>query len=158
MSDLSIINSVFGKLKADSAFLGLLGLTTSSPIADITKKIQKEIDPDGLTTTNIPLVCIYPIPGMRSRANQTVYDGMFEVAIYSDSSSGVKTVTQKAGTMTIGELLSGDLAKSKVGLLHQVQLAGATFLTEYQGGSQSSSGVAGIKKYIMRFKVSEVID
>jgi len=157
LSDFSIINSVFGKLKADSTFLAYFGLTTASTMPDIVKKIQKEIDPDGLTTANIPLCCIYPIPGVRSRINGCVYDGMFEVAIYSDSSSGVKTATQKAGTMVIGELLSGDLAKGKIGLLHQVQLAGATFLTEYQGGFQTSSGVSGIKKYIQRYKVSEEI-
>ena len=158
MSDFSIINSVFGKLIADSTFLGYHGLTIASLMPDKVKKVQKEMDPVGLAIDNLPLTTIYPIPGVRSRINGCVYDGMFEVAIYSDSSSGVKTATQKAGTMVIGELLSGDMAKGKIGLLHQVQLAGATFLTEYQGGFQTNSGVSGIKKYIQRYKVSEAID
>jgi len=150
LSDFSIINSVFGKLKADSTFLGYFGLTTASPMADIVKKIQKEMDPDGLTSTNIPLCCIYPIPGVRSRINGCVYDGMFEVAIYSDNSTGVKSSTTKAGTMRIGETV--------ISLLHYVQLSGNTIKTEFQSSFQTSSGVSGIKKYIMRFKVSEVID
>jgi len=150
MSDFSIINSVFGKLKADSTFLAYFGLTTTSLMPAIVAKIQKELDPDGLTKDNIPLCCIYPIPGLRSRVNGCVYDGMFEVAIYSDNSTGTKSATSKAGTMRIGE--------TAMGLLHQKQLAGSTFLTEFQSSFQSSSGVIGIKKYIMRFKVSEVID
>jgi len=150
LSDFSIINSVFGKLKADSTFLAYFGLTTASAIADIVKKIQKEIDPDGLTKDNIPLVCIYPIPGLRSRVNGCVYDGMFEVAIYSDNSTGVKSATTKAGTMRIGDTVRD--------LLHYVQLSGNTIKTEFQTSFQTSSGVAGIKKYILRFKVSEVIE
>ena len=150
MSDFSIINSVFGKLKADPTFLAYFGLTTASAIADIVKKIQKEIDPDGLTKDNIPLVCIYPIPGLRSRVNGCVYDGMFEVAIYSDNSTGVKSATTKAGTMRIGDTVRD--------LLHYVQLSGNTIKTEFQTSFQTSSGVAGIKKYILRFKVGEVID
>jgi len=149
MSDFSTINSVFGKLKADSTFLAYFGLTTASTMADIVKKIQKELDPDGLTTSNIPLCCIYPIPGVRSRVNGCVYDGMFEVAIYSDNSTGVKSATTKAGTMRIGDTV--------MDLLHYVQLAGNTIRTEFQSSFQTSSGVSGIKKYIMRFKVSEVI-
>jgi len=150
LSDFSIINSVFGKLKADPTFLAYFGLTTASAIADIVKKIQKEIDPDGLTKDNIPLVCIYPIPGLRSRVNGCVYDGMFEVAIYSDNSTGVKSATTKAGTMRIGDTVRD--------LLHYVQLSGNTIKTEFQTSFQTSSGVAGIKKYILRFKVGEVID
>lgn|GEM_PF-1476021 len=158
MSGLSIVNSVFGKLIADSTFLGYHGLTTASTIAQMAAKIQKEIDPNGLTTTNIPLTCIYPIPGLRSKFNGMVYDGMFEVAIYSDNSSGAKSATTKAGTMVIGELLVGNEQKGIKPLLHQVQLGGSTFKTEFQSEFQSSSNVAGIKKYIMRFNVSEVID
>jgi len=158
MSDFSIINSVFGKLKADSTFLAYFGLTTTSLMPAIVAKIQKELEPDGLTKDNIPLCCIYPIPGVRSRVNGCVYDGMFEVAIYSDNSTGVKSATTKAGTMRIGKSLIGDVSTGEKGLLHQVQLGGSTFLTEFQSSFQSSSGVSGIKKYIMRFKVSEVIE
>lgn len=147
LSDFAIINSVFGKLKADSVFLGYLGLTSSSPMADIVKKLQKEMEPDGLATTNIPLVCIYPSPGVRSRYNNCVYDAMLEVAIYSNTSSGVPP--SKAGTMVIGERVKE--------ALHYVQLAGATFKTEFQTSYQGPSNVTGIKKYVMRFKVSEEI-
>ena len=150
MSDFSIINSVFGKLKADSTFLAYFGLTTASLMPAIVAKIQKELEPDGLTKDNIPLCCIYPIPGVRSRSNGCVYDGMFEVAIYSDNSTGVKSATTKAGTMRIGDTVRD--------LLHYVQLAGDTFKTEFQSSFQTSSGVSGIKKYILRFKVSEGID
>ena len=150
MSDFSIINSVFGKLIADSTFLAYFGLTSASTMAAKVDKIQKELDPNGLTTTNIPLCCIYPIPGVRSRINGCVYDGMFEVAIYSDNSTGVKSATTKAGTMRIGDTV--------MDLLHYKQLAGDTFKTEFQSSFQTSSNVSGIKKYIMRFKVSEVID
>ena len=150
MSDISIINSVFGKLKADSVFLDYLGLTPSSPMPQIVAKIQKEMEPNGLTKDNIPLVCIYPIPGVRSRLNDLVYDAFFEVAIFSDSSTNVKSATTRAGTMRIGERARE--------LLHYVQLGGATFKTEFQSSFQSSSGVAGIKEYVMRFKVSEIIE
>ncbi len=151
LSDFSIINSVFGKLKADSVFLGYLGLTTSSPMPNIVAKIQKEMEPEGLTAQNIPLVCIYPIPGVRSRYNDLVYDAMFEVAIYSNnSSSPVNTGSLKVGTMVIG-------ARAR-DLLHQIQLSGATFLTEFQTSYQYATQVSGIKKYVMRFLVSEVIE
>ena len=151
MSDFSIINSVFGKLKADSVFLGYFGLAASSPMAQITAKIQKEMEPAGLSTENIPLCCIYPIPGVRSRANVLVYDSMFEVAIYSNNSySPNKLSSLQAGTMAIGQ--------RAMELLHQVQLAGATFKVEFQASFQTNSNIAGIKKYIMRFKVSEVIE
>jgi len=75
---------------------------------------------------------------------------MFEVAIYSDNSTGVKSATTKAGTMRIGDTVRD--------LLHYVQLSGTTIKTEFQTSFQTSSGVAGIKKYILRFKVSEVIE
>ena len=149
MSDFAIVNSVFGKLKADSVFMGYLGLTPSSPIADIVKKLQKEMEPDGLAATNIPLVCIYPIPGVRSRYNDCVYDAMFEVAIYSNSSSNTLSSTTKAGTMVIGAQVRD--------LLHYVQLYGATFKTEFQSSYQYAAETAGIKKYVLRFKVSEEI-
>ena len=149
LSDLSIIDSVFGKLIADSVFLDYLGLTLASPMPEKVKRIQKEIEPNGLSTTNVPLVCIYPIPGVRNRINDIVYDAMFEVAIFSDTSTGVKGPTQKAGTMVIGA--------RAMELLHYIQLSGATFLTEFQSSFQSPSGVTGIKKYVMRFKVSEVV-
>ena len=148
MSDFAIVNSVFGKLIADSVFLGYLGLTPSSPMADKAKKIQKEMEPDGLAQ-NVPLVCIYPIPGVRSRYNDCVYDSMFEVAIYSNSSSGIPP-GKTAGTMLIGQRARD--------LLHQVQLSGATFKTEFQTSYQYATQVSGIKKYVMRFLVSEVIE
>jgi len=149
LSDLSIVNSVFGKLKADSVFLGYLGLTTSSLMPAIVAKIQKEMEPTGLTKDNVPLVCIYPIPGVRSRLNDLIYDAFFEVAIFSDSSTNIKSATTKTGTMQIGERARE--------LLHYVQLGGATFKTEFQSSFQSSSGATGVKKYVMRFKVSEEI-
>lgn len=145
MSDFAIVNSVFGKLKADSVFLGYLGLTPTSP--NIPDKIQKEMEPKGQVADNVPLVCIYPIPGVRSRYNDCVYDAMFEVAIYSNTSSGVPP--NKAGTMLIGERARD--------LLHQVQLSGATFKTEFQSSYQYATQVSGIKKYVMRFLVSEEI-
>lgn len=150
MSDFAIVNSVFGKLIADSTFLGYFGLTTASAMADMVKKIQKEMEPDGLAQ-NIPLVCVYPIPGVRSRYNDCVYDSMFEVAIYSNnSSSPVNSGTLKVGTMVIGQRARD--------LLHQVQLSGATFKTEFQTSYQYATQVSGIKKYVMRFLVSEVIE
>ena len=150
MSGLSIVNSVFKVLIADPTFLDYHGLTTTSTMAEKAKKIQKEMEPTGLAITNIPLTCIYPIPGVRSRVNSLVYDGMFEVACYSDNSSGNKTSTTKAGTMRMGETARD--------LLHQVQLGGATFLVEFQSEFQSNSNIVGIKKYIQRFKVSEEIE
>ena len=156
MSDFSIINSVFGKLKADSTFMAYFGLTTASLMPDIVKKIQKEMDPDGLTTNNIPLCCIYPIPGVRSRINGCVYDGMFEVAIYSNHSSAPAKIVSSSGSITYpGTMVIGARAMD---LLHYVQLSGDTFKTEFQSSFQSSSGVSGIKKYIQRYKVSEVIE
>lgn len=149
MSGLSIANSVFSKLIADVELLDYLNLTPASTMAQKAAKIQKEIEPIGLSTTNIPLVCIYPIPGLPNKINSIVYDGMFEVAIYSDNSSGVKSVYTKAGTMRIGERIRE--------LLHQVQLGGATFLVQFYSEFQTNSNVSGIKKYVMRFKVSEEI-
>lgn len=151
LSDFSIINSVFGKLKADSVFLGYFGLTPTSPMADIVAKIQKEMEPTGLSANNIPLCCIYPIPGVRSRANAIVYDSMFEVAIYSNNSSSPTKLTN----IQVGTMVIGDRARL---LLHQVQLAGATFKVEFQTSFQTTSNIAGIKKYVMRFKVGEVIE
>lgn len=151
MSDYSTINSVFGKLIADSTFLGYFGLTSSSAMADKVDKIQKEMEPSGLSANNIPLCCIYPIPGVRSRANAIVYDSMFEVAIYSNNSSSPTKLTN----IQVGTMVIGDRARL---LLHQVQLAGTTFKVEFQTSFQTTSDIAGIKKYVMRFLVSEVIE
>lgn len=151
LSDFSIVNSVFGKLIADSTFLGYFGLTSASAMADKVAKIQKEMEPSGLSANNIPLCCIYPIPGVRSRANAIVYDAMFEVAIYSNNSySNVKLTNLQYGTMVIGQRARE--------LLHQVQLAGQTLKVEFQTSFQTTSNIAGIKKYVMRFKVGEVIE
>ena len=147
MSDISIANSIFTKLVADATFLDYHGLTTASTNAQKAVKIQKEMEPDGLTIDNIPLTCIYPIPGLRSKLNHLVYDAMFEITHYSSSSVGVKSATQKAGTMVMG-------ARAK-SLIHQIQLAGATFKVEFQSSFQSNSNVPGIKKYTQRFKISE---
>lgn len=151
LSDFAIVNSVFGKLIADSTFLGYFGLTPSSNMADIVAKIQKEMEPTGLSANNIPLCCIYPIPGVRSRANAIVYDSMFEIAIYSNNSSSPTKLTN----IQVGTMVIGDRARL---LLHQVQLAGATFKVEFQTSFQTTSNIAGIKKYVMRFKVGEVIE
>ena len=151
LSDFSIVNSVFGKLIADSVFLGYFGLTSASAMADKVAKIQKEMEPTGLSANNIPLCCIYPIPGVRSRANAIVYDSMFEVAIYSNNSSSPTKLTN----IQVGTMVIGDRARL---LLHQVQLAGATFKVEFQTSFQTTSNIAGIKKYVMRFKVGEVIE
>lgn len=143
MSDLTITNSVFGKLTADSIFLGYLGLTVESSESEKAARIQREIDPEGLSLSTIPLVCIYPVPGARPKGNNMIYDAMFEVAVYSSNSNGA------AGTMLIGERARD--------LLHQIELGGATFNVEFQTSYQYSSDISGIKKYVMRFLVSEVI-
>lgn len=147
MSDFSIINSVFSVLCADSVFLGYFDLTAASTAEAKALKIQKEYEANGLATSNIPLCCIYPVPGLPNKRNPLMYDALFEVAIYSNNSSGAKTSNTKAGTMVIGERARK--------LLHQRQLPGATVKVEYQTGFQDYSGVTEVKKYVMRFKVSE---
>lgn len=149
MSGLDVVNSAWAKLCADSTFLDYHGLTTGSTAAQKAVKVQKEMEPDGLTTDNVPLTCIYPIPGLRSKVNETVYDSMFEVAYYSNSSSGAKSATTKAGTMVMG-----DRGQT---LLHGIQLSGDTIKIEFQSEFQTNSNVAGIKKFIQRYKVGEVI-
>lgn len=109
------------------------------------------MNPDGLTTQNIPLVCIYPVPGLRSRENVCVYDSMFEVAIYSNNGySPVKATQLQVGTMVIG-------ARVRT-VLHQVQLDGVTMKVEFQSSYTYAPNVANISKYVLRFKVSEVIE
>lgn len=147
MSDLAIVNSAVSSLIADSTFLGYFGLTTGSTAAQMAVKIQKEMEPNGLTSDNVPLCCVYPIPGLRSKINDMIYDAMFEVAVYSDSSSAALSATSKAGTMVIGARV--------LTLLHTVQLAGDTIPCEFVTGFQSPSNVSGIKKYVMRFKVGD---
>lgn len=149
LSDFAIINEVFLILSRDPTFLDYHNLTVNSPIADKTKKIQKEMEPIGLALENLPLTCIYPIAGVRSRVNDLIYDAMFEIAIYSNSSSGMKTSTIKAGTMLIGQRARE--------LLHEINIGGATLNVEFQTSFQSPSDIVGIKKYVMRFRVGEEI-
>lgn len=144
-----IVNEVFLILSRDATFLDYHGLNLNSPIAEKAKKIQKEMEPSGLALDNIPLTCVYPIAGVRSRINDLVYDAMFEVAIYSNTSSGMKTALMKAGTMLIGQRARE--------LLHEVNIGGATIDVEFQTSFQSPSNIAGIKKYTMRFRVGEEI-
>ena len=119
-------------------------------MAQMVAKIQKELEPMGLTADNLPLVCIYPIPGVRSKVNQIIYDAMFEVAIYSDNSTATKSSTTRAGTMRIGDTVQT--------VLHQKQLSGPTLKVEFQSSYQSTTNVPGIKKYVLRFKVGGEID
>lgn len=150
MSDFTIINSAFSKLAADSVFLGYFGLDSNSTSDAIAFKIQREIEPTGLSVENTPLCCLYPIPGIRSRGSAIVYDSMFELAVYSNNSfSPISATHLQVGTMVIGQRARE--------LLHQVQLAGATYKVEFQTSFQSPSNIAGIKKYAMRFKVGEEI-
>jgi len=149
LSDLSIVNAVWGVLTSDAAFLDFFGLVPSSPVSQKIAKIQQEMEPNGLSVDNIPLACIYPVPGVRSKVNDLVYDAMFEVAIYSNSSTGVKSATTKAGVLRIGERARK--------LLHYIQLSGATLPVEFQTSFTDTSGVSGIKKHVLRFKVGEQI-
>lgn len=84
MADLNILNAVFQVLTGDTTLLGYFGLTPSSTIAQKAARFKKEQEPEGLVTPqSIPLVLMYPQPGVYDPRNWMVYKGKFALDIFS---------------------------------------------------------------------------
>lgn len=143
MSADKIMTSIWQVLANDAGFLSLLGLDPATATnADKAKKIQKNIDPDGLATTNIPLCCLYPTPGTMSRRNTLVYDSQFQLTFFAADLHRAMQLGEAAQKL----LTFRDLTVPSIGTF-EIQ-----FISEYA----SSSGVAGIKRFDQRFSVSEI--
>lgn len=143
MSAVDQMNAVWKQLTDDAVFLAFFGLIPSSTIALKAGKVQKEMEPNGLTSTNNLMVCIFPATGLRSRYNPEVYDANFQADIFAPS---------LFTAMSIG--------KEIMRLLHNQTIAvsnTANFAIEFLNEASGSSGVTGVKKHSMRFEMSEVI-
>lgn len=139
MADVDIINEVWKRLTDDADYLALHSLPSNATPQQKAGRMQKEQEPNNLATTNIPLTCIYPIPGLPDKNNDLVYEANVQLDIYASSLFQAMTIGKKARE-----------------LLHDTDLP-VGFRMYFVSSASSEARVQGIKKYIMRFEISEVI-
>lgn len=138
MADVDIINEVWKVLTDDVGYLALHNLPSNATAQQKAGRMQKEQEPNNLATTNIPLTCIYPIPGMIDN-NFLVYEANVQLDIYASSLFQAMTIGKRARE-----------------LLHDTDLP-VGLKMYFVSSASSDARVQGIKKYIMRFEISEVI-
>lgn len=144
MAEVDIINEVWKRLTDDADYLTALKLTSGATIEQKNQKVQKEQEPIGLSTTNIPMTCIYPVPGDIDGNNALVYNGMFQLDTYAPSLFMAMSIGKKARAL----LANQDLPVKD----------SATFPIQFVSSAAGESRIQGIKKYTMRFEVSEVVN
>ncbi len=144
MSADKITTALWQALAGDNQLLTLLGVDPATATnTQKAQKIQKNIDSDGLVTANIPLTCVYPIPGTMSRRNTLVYDSQFQLTFYESQLWKAMKLAERAQNL----LTFRDMVIPGVGTF------AIQFLSEYA----SSSGVPGIKRFDQRYQISEIL-
>ena len=143
MSSVDILNALWHSLTGSAEILALLNLPPSATVDQKASKVQREREPNGLATTNIPLICIYPQEGLPSRLNSMVYDAEVQVDIYASN---------LFQCMTIGKLIQ----KLWNGQLPNVT-SGQSFELEFMGEFGGEAKINGIKKYSQRWCLGDVI-
>lgn len=143
-------NALWKVVTDDAEFLRLVLRQMTSPdpatvpIATKNQKVQKEQDPEGLATTTIPLVCIYPTPGLPDRGNHGVYDATYQIDIYGGSLFEAMTIGKQVFKLLNGKVLT--VADT------------AAFDIQWLGEFGGRSGVANIKLFSQRYQMSEAIE
>lgn len=144
MPAVDIINGIWTVLMTNSAFLTSLGLNPGTATTEQkSKKLQKEIEPEGLAVQNVPLACVYPMPGIKKRWNYTIYEAEFQIDFYA--ASGFLATT------------SGEIAQSLLNNTTPATPGGFVFECELLHESAEKSGIPGIKKYIQRYKINDIV-
>lgn len=144
MADVDIINGIWWVVTDNTDFLTSIGLNPATATIDQkAQKVQREREPDGLATQNIPLVCIYPVPGLKKRFNYTVYEAEFQIDFYAKSLFLAMT--------------SGKIAMNLLNNTTPPVDGGFVFDCEFLDGAAGESGVTGIKKYCQRYMINDVI-
>jgi len=149
MSAVDACNALGKVLTDDAEFLRLVLRQSTPPdpaaVPPQTKsqKVQKEQEPNGLVTTSIPLVCIYPTPGLPNKDNYAVYDATYQVDIYAGSLFEAMTIGKQVFKLFNGKILN--VADT------------AAFEIQWLGEFGGRSGVANIKLFSQRYQMSEAI-
>jgi hypothetical protein len=130
---LKLIDAIYNTLKADVDFMALLGLTPTSPPANITAKMVKGMEPESaINGTSCPMVLIYVKPGRFGR-NHLVFEGKFCLDFYGKSSFQAKQLFERAFK-----------------LFHDKPITDAnfrSFLCVLAYDSDFATGITGVKGY-----------
>jgi len=139
-----IINGIWTVLMTNSAFLTSLGLNPGTATTEQkSKKLQKEKEPEGLATQNIPLGCIYPVPGLKKRWNYTIYEAEFQIDFY-------------AATL-FAAMSSGKIAQNLLNNTTPTIPGGFVFECEFLDDFAGASEIVGIKKYSQRYMINDIV-
>jgi hypothetical protein len=93
---LQLIDAIYNTLKKDVEFMALLGLTPSSPPANVTVKLVRGAEADSaITGTSCPMVLMYVKPG-RFGHNPLVFEGKFCLDFYGKNSFQAKQMSERA--------------------------------------------------------------
>jgi hypothetical protein len=136
---LKLIDAIYNTLKADMEFMALLGLTPTSPPANITPKLVRGAEAESaITGTSCPMVLMYIKPGRFGR-NHLVFEGKFCLDFYGKSSFQAKQMFERAFK-----------------LFHDKPIMDAnfrSFLCVLAYDSDFSTGISGVKGYESIFDV-----
>lgn len=136
---LNLVDAIYSTLKQDAEFMALFGLTLSSPVVEITKRLIRGMEPDQtLTGANVPQIMMYVKPG-RFASNPLVFEGKFCLDIYAKSSHQARQI--------------GDMAFN---LFHDKHISSATihsYLCIMAYDSDFATGITGVKGYEIIFDV-----
>jgi hypothetical protein len=134
-----LIDAIYNTLKVDVEFMALVGLTPSSPPANITAKLVKGMEPEqAITGTSAPMMLMYVKPG-RFGGNPLVFEGKFCLDFYGKSSFQAKQMFERAFK-----------------LFHDKPIKDASFrsyLCVLAHDSDFATGITGVKGYESIFDV-----
>ncbi len=144
MPAIDIINGIWVALMTSADFLISFGLDpNTATIEQKSNRLQKEREPEGLAVQNLPLACIYPVPGFKKRWNYTIYEAEFQIDFYARSLFLAMASGRAAQT-----LLNNKTPPIPGGFVFECE-----FLDDFAGESR----VMGIKKYSQRYAINDIV-
>ncbi len=103
---LNILDAVFTTFTNDATLLACFGLTPSSTITQKTARFKKEQEPDSAVTSSVvPLLLMYPQPGVGSTANWLIYKGKFALDIFASDLPRAMQIGERAKKLLHGKRL-----------------------------------------------------
>jgi hypothetical protein len=150
MSAMDACNAFWKVLTSDAELLRLVLRQQTQPnpatvlIETKNLKVQKEQEPVGLATNTIPIVSIYPTPGLPHKDNHAVYDASYQADIYAATLFEAMAIGKRVFQLLTGKMLVVDDT--------------AAFATQWMGEFGGRSGVPNIKLFSQRYQMSEAIE
>lgn len=150
MPAMDACNALWKALTNDAELLRLVLKQQTQPdpatvqIATKNQKVQKEQEPVGLAIGTIPIVCIFPTPGLPNKENHAVYDASYQADIYAATLFEAMTIGKRVSQLLTGKTLIVDDT--------------AAFAIQWMGEFGGRSGVPNIKLFSQRYQMSEAIE